>query len=53
MTTCQHCERAIVQTADGWADPEATGDDELWRLVCDSHDTFIAEHEPTTGKVAR
>ena len=24
-----------------------TGDDSIWREVCDSHDTFLAEHEPT------
>jgi hypothetical protein len=29
-----------------WVDPEATGDDSIWREVCDSHDTFTAEHEP-------
>lgn len=31
--TCIHC------------DPEATGDDAVWRETCDSHDTFTAEHE--------
>jgi hypothetical protein len=45
MTTCQHCEREIVWEG-GWVDPEATGDDEVWRDVCDSHDSFMAEHEP-------
>lgn len=40
-----------MRTADGWADPEATGDDELWRLSCDSHDTFTAEHEPKQDPV--
>lgn len=30
----------------GWIDPEATGDDSIWRETCDAHDTFVAEHEP-------
>lgn len=49
MTTCKHCGRRIVQDdEDGWIDPEATGDDSIWRETCDSHDTFSAEHEPET-----
>lgn len=43
---CQHCERPIVWTLAGWADPQAKGDDSVWRLACDAHDTFTAEHEP-------
>ena len=46
---CRHCGRAIKLEGDGeygWIDPEATGDDSIWREVCDSHDTFIANHEP-------
>lgn len=51
MTTaqCRHCGRDITFTEDGeygWIDPEATGDDSIWRETCDSHDTFIANHEP-------
>lgn len=46
---CRHCSRPVKQTDEGWADPDATGDDELWRLVCDGNDTFTAEHE---GQVA-
>lgn len=46
MTTCQHCQRAIHQEGDTWIDPEATGDDSVWRETCDQHDTFIADHEP-------
>lgn len=45
--TCKHCERTIVQENGAWIDPEATGDDEMWRESCESHDTFPAEHEPT------
>ena len=49
MTTCQHCEREIVwDHIDGWVDPEADGDDIIWRETCDRHDTFTAEHEPQT-----
>lgn len=44
--TCQHCERTVTETPLGWADLEATGDDNIWRYVCDSHDTLTAEHVP-------
>lgn len=43
---CKHCQRPIFLIADSWVDPEATGDDAIWRETCDSHDTFTAEHEP-------
>ena len=46
-TTCEHCGRAIVLVAGEWVDPQATGDDSIWREVCDAHDTFTAEHEPS------
>jgi hypothetical protein len=47
VTTCTHCDRVIEwDHIDGWIDPEATGDDSIWRETCDAHDTFIAEHEP-------
>jgi hypothetical protein len=50
-STCRHCGRPIVKDAEeGWIDPEAGYDDEdgdgIWRVTCDRHDTFIAEHEP-------
>lgn len=45
--TCRHCERVIIKDDDGrWIDPEAGGDDLVWRETCDAHDTFVAEHEP-------
>jgi hypothetical protein len=44
---CDHCGRVVEQTDEGWADPEATGDDEIWRLVCDENDSFLANHEGT------
>lgn len=46
MTTCKHCLRPIALEYGAWVDPEATGDDLVWRLMCDRHDTFVAEHEP-------
>ena len=46
---CRHCGRAIVQENGIWIDPEATGDDAVWRESCDSNDTFQALHEPTGG----
>jgi hypothetical protein len=45
---CRHCKRDIKLDGDIWIDPEATGDDSIWREVCDAHDTFIADHEPVT-----
>lgn len=42
---CVHCDRTVVRVAGEWIDPEATGDDAIWRKVCDSHDSFIADHE--------
>lgn len=46
--TCAHCDRFIVYAdGEGWVDPEADGDDVIWRETCDSHDTFIADHEPS------
>ena len=46
-TTCRHCSRSIGQEPGGaWVDPEATGDDSVWRETCDAHDTFVADHEP-------
>ena len=43
---CQHCNREVEQHNGQWIDPQATGDDAIWREVCDSHDTFTAEHQP-------
>lgn len=45
--TCRHCGRGIAHDGRGsWVDPEATGDDRVWRETCDAHDTRAAEHEP-------
>lgn len=44
--TCVHCGRSIRLEDDVWIDPEADGDDIVWRETCDSHDTFEANHEP-------
>ena len=43
---CLHCGRTIRQENGVWVDPEATGDDSMWRETCDTHDTLTAEHEP-------
>ena len=50
--TCKHCGRTIVHNDDGWVDPQATGDDRMWRETCEGHDTFTAEHEPTTEEAS-
>lgn len=47
LTTCAHCRRSIVKEGGVWIDPDATGDDSVWRETCDAHDTFVADHEPT------
>ena len=52
MATCIHCGREIVfDPTDGWVDPEATGDDSVWRETCDEHDTFEARNEPESKTV--
>lgn len=44
--TCIHCERPVLQVNGGWVDPEATGDDVIWRETCDANDTErAAPHE--------
>jgi hypothetical protein len=43
---CEHCHRAIIQRQGEWIDPAATGDDRIWRYVCDSNDTLQANHNP-------
>lgn len=45
MSTCKHCGRAVTEVAGAWVDPEAIGDDSIWRETCDKNDTFTAEHE--------
>lgn len=50
LNTCKHCNRFVWATDEGWgelnwADLNATGDDSIWKFVCDSNDTFTAEHE--------
>lgn len=43
---CRHCGRSIKKAGGVWVDPEATGDDSVWRETCDAHNTFAANHEP-------
>lgn len=53
-TTCKHCGRTIInEPGDGWVDPEATGDDSVWRETCDAHDTFMADHEPDLDRAVK
>ena len=51
--TCRHCGRYIKLVGDVWIDPEATGDDSVWREGCDAHDTFTANHEPVRDFVGK
>lgn len=44
---CVHCGRQVVETAYGWADPKATGDDHVWFWNCEGNDTLQAPHEVT------
>lgn len=46
VRVCIHCGRDIELIDGRWVDPEATGDDSVWRETCDAHDTFEADHEP-------
>jgi hypothetical protein len=50
-STCRHCDRRIVDNPDdGLVDPEAEGDDIMWRETCDAnYEDRIAAHEPTEG----
>lgn len=49
-STCRYCQRSITLADDRWVDPEATGDDSVWRETCDAHHTFTAEHVPDGGE---
>lgn len=45
---CKHCDRDIVKVDGTWVDPQATGDDAIWRETCDNnHLDRAAEHEPS------
>ena len=45
--TCRHCGREVDLVDGRWIDPEATGDDSVWRETCDeNHEDRIAAHEP-------
>lgn len=43
--SCVHCHRSVIVVDGRWIDPQATGDDAMWRETCDASDTFTAEHE--------
>jgi hypothetical protein len=46
---CAHCGREVSFDNGMWADNQATGDDSMWREVCDGNDSFPAVHEVATG----
>lgn len=46
VVCCRRCGRRIINEGGMWVDPEATGDDLVWRETCDANDTFPSEHEP-------
>lgn len=53
MTTCRYCERTITLEGDTWIDPEASGDDAIWREACDAHYSFhMDQHVPDGGGTA-
>jgi hypothetical protein len=46
-SVCCNCQRRIVNVDGAWIDPEATGDDSVWRETCDRSEAFTGEHVPT------
>lgn len=46
---CAYCSRPVVLTAEGWADPQATGDDLMWRFTCEGVEHFLSEHYGTVS----
>ena len=49
---CKFCQRGIVEVDRAWVDPEATGDDAVWRETCESnHLDRIGAHEPQYTEV--
>ena len=48
-TVCRLCGREVVEDDGKWIDPEAAGDDVVWRETCGEASTIYAEHEPETG----
>lgn len=46
-SVCRNCQRRIVNVNGEWIDPEATGDDSVWRETCDRSEAFTGEHVPT------
>jgi len=48
--TCEDCGRAVEYVDGSWIDPEASGDDILWRETCDSSAMFPAEHKAVSSR---
>ena len=47
---CAHCGRSIMNENGTWVDPEASGDDSVWRETCDANEAFTGEHTPKEGE---
>lgn len=44
---CQHCQRRIIEREGEWLDPNASGDDRIWRYVCDGNiEEIYPYHQP-------
>jgi hypothetical protein len=54
QATCRKCGRDIIEVDGVWCDPRATGDDEIWRELCDAtpEGAGIMEqgHEPIVAR---
>jgi hypothetical protein len=49
--TCKHCQRTIELVDGTWVDPNATGDDSIWRETCDGNDEDrSATHKPSSDE---
>jgi hypothetical protein len=48
---CKRCKRTIELVDGTWVDPEATGDDSIWRETCEAnHEDRVAAHEPDSDQ---
>lgn len=43
---CHYCARPIAFEDGQWIDPDARGDDAMWRETCDGVESWPAEHYP-------
>jgi hypothetical protein len=50
--SCKHCERTIELVNDTWVNPNAIGDDAIWREACEAnHEDRVAAHEPGSDQI--